>query len=150
VEKSEQRVVITFQWMKGLGARRIHTKLSRVLGNDCDSLAAIELWPAGFGEGDLSCTNHSRSSRPVIDISECLCAFLEKFPFASVDMMSKHFCIARGTIMTILQRDLALKRLSRRWVCHVSSAHHKKLITSIVLEPYCTGCNSHNRLISRE
>jgi hypothetical protein len=42
MEKSEQRVVIKFLWMKGLGARRIHTKLSQDLGDDCHSPAAIE------------------------------------------------------------------------------------------------------------
>jgi hypothetical protein len=30
MEKFEQRVVIKFLWMKGLEARRIHAKLSRV------------------------------------------------------------------------------------------------------------------------
>jgi hypothetical protein len=30
MEKSEQRVVIKFLWMKRLGASRIHTRLSRV------------------------------------------------------------------------------------------------------------------------
>jgi hypothetical protein len=60
MEKSEQRVVIKLMWMKGLKARRIHTKLSRVLGNDCCSSAAIEWWLARFREGDRSCANHSR------------------------------------------------------------------------------------------
>jgi hypothetical protein len=37
MEKFEQRVVIKFLWIKGLKARRILTKLSRVLGDDCYS-----------------------------------------------------------------------------------------------------------------
>jgi hypothetical protein len=45
----------------------------------------------------------------VIDISDYLRAFLDKFPFASGDMMSKHFRIVRGAIMDILQRDLGFK-----------------------------------------
>jgi hypothetical protein len=104
--------------MKGLGARRIHTKLSRVLGDDCYGPAAIERWLAGFRERDLSCASHSRSSRPVIDSPECLRAFLDKFPFASANMMSNHFRIVRGVFMEILQRDLGLKKFSRRWVRH--------------------------------
>jgi hypothetical protein len=104
--------------MKRFGARRIHTKLSWVLDDDCDSPAAIERWFARFREGDFSCAGHSRSGRPMIDISECLRTFLDKFPFASSNMMSKHFRIARGTIMEILQRDLGLEKFSRRWVPH--------------------------------
>jgi hypothetical protein len=58
MEKSEQRAVIKFLWMKGLGARRIHTRLSWVLGNDFHSPAAIERL-ARFHEGDFSCVDHS-------------------------------------------------------------------------------------------
>jgi hypothetical protein len=81
MEKSEQRVVIKFLWMKGLGARHIQIKLSQVLGDDCYSPAAIERWLARFREGDLSWPDRSRSGRPVIHISECLGAFLDKFAF---------------------------------------------------------------------
>jgi hypothetical protein len=109
VEKSEQRVVIKFLWMKGLGAKRIHTKLSWVLSDDCYSSASIEHWLARFREDDLSCADHSRSGGSVIDISECLRAFLDKFPFARANIMSKHFRRVRGTIMETLQRDLGLK-----------------------------------------
>jgi hypothetical protein len=108
MEKSEQGIVIKFLSMKGLGARRIHIKLSRVLGDDCCSPSATGRWLARFREGDLSCANYSRSGCPVIDIPECLSAFLNKFPFASANMMSKHFHIARGTSMEIPQRDLGL------------------------------------------
>jgi hypothetical protein len=112
--KSEQRVVIRFLWMKRLGARRSHIKVYRVLGDDCYSPAAIERWPVRFREGDLSYADHSRSGRPAIDISECLRAFLDTFPFASANMQSKHFRRACGTIMEILQRDLGFKTFSRR------------------------------------
>jgi hypothetical protein len=95
--------------MKGLGARRIHAKLSWVLGDDCHSPDAIERWLACFREGDLLCADHSRSGRPVIDISDCLRACLDKFPVTSANMMSKHFHIARGTIMEIRQRNHGLK-----------------------------------------
>jgi hypothetical protein len=125
MEKSEQHVVIKFQGMKALGARRIDTKLSRVLGDDCSGPAATERWFARFREGDLSCAGHSRSGRAVIDSSECLRAFLDKFPFVSANVMSKHFRIARGTIMEILQRDLGLKTFSCRWVPYQLSSSQK-------------------------
>jgi hypothetical protein len=123
--KSEQRVVIKFLWMKGLGARGIHTKLSWVLGDDCYSLAAIEHGDARFREGDLSCADYSRSGRSAIDISECLRAFLDKFPFTSANMTSKHFRIECRTIMEILQHDLGLKKFSRRWVSHQPKSSQK-------------------------
>jgi hypothetical protein len=116
-------------------------KLSRVLGDNCDSPAAIERWLVHFRSGNLSCADHPRSGQSVIDISECLCGFLGKFPFASANMMFKHFRMARGTIMEILQRELGLKS-SPVDGCHINSAHYKKLIVSIFLRLYCTCYNS--------
>jgi hypothetical protein len=110
--------------MKGLGAKYIHTKLFRVLGDDCSRPAAIERWLARFHEGDLSSANHFRSGRLVIDISEYLHAALEKFPFVSANMMSKHFRRMHGTVMEILQRHLVIKS-SRVDRCYISSDHHK-------------------------
>jgi hypothetical protein len=112
--KSEQCVVIKFLWIKRFGARCIHIKLSRVLGNNCYIPVVIERWLARFREGGLSCADHSRSGRPVIHISECLRAFLDKFSLASANVMSKHFRIVCGTIMEIPQRDLGLKKFSRQ------------------------------------
>jgi hypothetical protein len=60
MEKSDQRVVIKLLWMKGLGARRIHIKLSQVLGNNYYSPENIKRWLARFREGDLSCADHSQ------------------------------------------------------------------------------------------
>jgi hypothetical protein len=125
MEKSEQCVAIKLLWMKELRARCIPTKLSRVVSDDCYSPVAIERWLACFREGDLSCANHSRSGRPVIDISECLRDFLDKFPFASTSIMFKHFRIACGTILKTVQRDFGLKQFSRRWVPHQLSSPQK-------------------------
>jgi hypothetical protein len=70
---------------------------------------------------------------PGIDISECFLVFFAQFPFTSANMMSKHFYIVRGIIMEILDRDLGLKSFPVDR-CHISSAHHKKLVVSIVCE----------------
>jgi hypothetical protein len=51
-----------------------------------------------------------------MDISECLGAFPDKFPFARANVIAKHFRIAPGTIMEILQRDSGLKKFSRQSV----------------------------------
>jgi hypothetical protein len=149
METFEQRIVIKFMWVKGLRARRIHTKLSRVLGDDCSSPAAIECWLARFRESDLSCADHSRSGRPVIDIPECLRVFLDTIPYTSANMMSKHFCITHRTIIELPQRDLGHKS-SPVDGYHINPVHHKKLIVSMVLKLYCTCCNSYNRSISME
>jgi hypothetical protein len=51
--------MIKFLWMKGLRARRIHTKLSRALSDDCCSPTAIERWLARVRESDLSRADQS-------------------------------------------------------------------------------------------
>jgi hypothetical protein len=52
----------------------------------------------------------------MIDMSVSQQPFLKKFPFASINMMSKHFELARGTITEIFQQNLGFQTFSRRWV----------------------------------
>jgi hypothetical protein len=61
----------------------------------------------------------------VTDILECLRAFLDKFLFASANMMSKHFRIARGAIMEILQRGLWPKKFRRQRAQYQLSSSQK-------------------------
>jgi hypothetical protein len=111
--------------MKGFGARGIHTALSPVLGDDYYTPVAAESWLARFREGDLSCPDYSRSGRPMIDASESLRPFLDKFPFASANTMLKYFRVTCGIIMEILQRGLGFKKFSHRRVPYQLSSSPK-------------------------
>jgi hypothetical protein len=55
MEKSDQRFIIKFFFMKGLGAKATHRELTAVLGPMAYSLRQVKEWRARFAAGDLSC-----------------------------------------------------------------------------------------------
>jgi hypothetical protein len=52
-------------------------------------------------------------------------AFLQKCPFARARVIAKHFLITIPTVKEILQRELGMRKFSRRWVSHSLSSAHK-------------------------
>jgi hypothetical protein len=116
MKKPEQSFIAKFLWIKGLGSRPIHRKLSAVFGDNCFSLAIIKRWITRFRDGDLSCADRERWEDPIIDISAPLRLLLNRFPFVRDNMMSKHFHMARGTLRVILHHDLDLRQFSCQWV----------------------------------
>jgi hypothetical protein len=45
-------------------------------------------------------------------------AFVQKYPFASARATVQHFLTTAPTIKDILQRELGMRKFSRRWVPH--------------------------------
>jgi hypothetical protein len=59
MEKSEQRFIIKFFFMKGLSTKETHTELTAVLGPTASSLRQVKEWLARFAAGDVSCQTNS-------------------------------------------------------------------------------------------
>jgi hypothetical protein len=59
MEKSEQRFIIKFFFMKGLRANETHAQLTAVLGATAYSLRQVKEWRARFAAGDLSWQTNS-------------------------------------------------------------------------------------------
>jgi hypothetical protein len=59
MEKSEQRFIIKFFFMKGLGAKATHKELTAVLATTAYSLPQVKKWRARFAAGDLSSQTNS-------------------------------------------------------------------------------------------
>lgn len=76
MEEYGHRFVAKLLWMNGLGRRRIHTKLTAVLGDDCYGLVSIEPHVASLRNSDFSCDDQERPGRPMIDIAASLQASL--------------------------------------------------------------------------
>jgi hypothetical protein len=51
--------------------------------------------------------------------------FLKKFPFTSARIMARHFSLDRAAIKSILDRELGLRKFTRRWEPHILSAEQK-------------------------
>jgi hypothetical protein len=46
---------------------------------------------------------------------------MQKYPFASARLIAQHFLTTVPTIRDILQRELGMRKFSRRWVPHFLS-----------------------------
>jgi hypothetical protein len=76
MEKSEQRFVVKFFFLKGLGSKAIHREIIAVLGSTAYSLTQIKEWRARFETGDLSHEDQSRHARPSSRFGESSRQFL--------------------------------------------------------------------------
>jgi hypothetical protein len=59
MEKSEERFIIKFFFMKDRSANETHRELTIVFGTTACSLRQIKEWRARFEAGDLSCQTNS-------------------------------------------------------------------------------------------
>jgi hypothetical protein len=125
MEKEEQRVVMKFLWLKGQGAKRIHEELMNILGDDSYAVSQTKIWLQKFRNGDLSCKDSPHSRRPLLTLGPQLEAFMQKHPFASARVITQHFFTTVLTIKDIPQRELGVKKFSRRWVPHFLSPAQK-------------------------
>jgi transposase len=112
MEKSEQRFVMKFLFIKGLSAKTIHRELTGVLGATAFSLSQVKEWRSSFAAGDLSGQDQIRRGRPRHVLGKPLSDFLEEFPFASAEIIAQHFNQSTHTINEILQQGLGLRRFS--------------------------------------
>jgi transposase len=108
MEKSEQRFVIKFLFLKGLSANAIYRELSTVLGPIAYSLIQVNNWCTRFTDGDLTCSDQLRTGRPRHMLGTDLSQFLHEFPFATARQLAEHFNESKHIIKAILERELWL------------------------------------------
>jgi hypothetical protein len=127
MKKSQQRFVINFFFMKGVGAKAIHRELTAILGPTVFSLLQVKEWRTRFAAGDLSCQDRLRAGCPIRILGKVVSDFLEEFPFRTAGFLGEHFNQSKSTIKEILQRELGFHRFSRRWVPHSLSDAQKSI-----------------------
>jgi transposase len=125
MKKEEQRFVMKFLWLKGWGARRIHEELMSTPGDDSYGVSHFKIWLEKFRNGDLSCKDSPRSGRPPLTLGPQREAFMQKDSFASARVIAQHFLTTVPAIKDILQRELGMRKFSRRWVPHFFSPAQK-------------------------
>jgi hypothetical protein len=112
MDKSEQRILINYFWMKGLGSRLIDRELKSVLHDSAHCLSAVDRWVSRFKIDIAASNDNPRPGRPLSDFGSSLAAFLLEFPFASARQMSTHFRASYYTIKEILSCQLGLRKFS--------------------------------------
>jgi hypothetical protein len=116
MEVVEQRIVLKFLFLKGLRYKLAHAEFSSIIGEQVYSLSQMTRWICRFKDGDLSWGDEDRSGRPLSDLPDGICRYLEKFPFTSAKVVAKHFSSSHPTSRRILKTILGLKNFSRRCV----------------------------------
>jgi hypothetical protein len=114
MDRIEQRVMMKYFFLKGHGSKIIHKELVSILQDNVISLSTIKNWLRRFKSSDLSCGDEERPVRPLISLDPALQRFLKKFPFASARVMEGHFSVDRAPIKSILDRELGLRKCTRR------------------------------------
>ena len=125
MEKHEQRFVVKFFYIKGLGCKKIHRKLGNTLGDSAMSLSSVKRWLDRFKNGDFSCQDLERSGRPENDLSESILVILAEMPFVTANFLAKRLCCSPTTIKKILTENLGYKKYIRRWVPHELTLQNK-------------------------
>jgi transposase len=127
MDELEQRFVVKYFFLKGWGNNKISTELQTIFHDSALSSSTVKRWIRKFKTGDLSCDDDSRPGRPISILGPVLQKFLDRDPFSSTIVISRHFRTSPSTVKEILRRELGLKKFRRRWVPQLLSDDQKKL-----------------------
>ena len=127
MDEVEQRFVVKYFFIKGWGNKKITAELQTTFQDSALSNSTVKRWIRKFKNGDSSCDDDSRPGRPVTILGPVLQKFLDRYPFSSAKVISRHFRISPSTVKEILRRQLGLKTFSGRWVPHLLSDDQKQL-----------------------
>jgi transposase len=107
--------------------QNITAELQTTFRDSALSSSTVKRWIRKFNNGDLSRDDDSRPGRRMSISGPVLQKFLDRYPFSSTRLISRHFRIFPSTVKEILRRELGLTKFSRRWVPHLRSNAEKKL-----------------------
>jgi hypothetical protein len=112
MNEREQKFVIKFLWLQGLGGKAIqspiveHTRRHRSVSFDCPTAApSFQGWK-----------HFVRGGRTMVIICGILRKFRAGYPFASAKVMSRHFGVSPSSVEEVPSRKLGFRKYGRRWV----------------------------------
>jgi hypothetical protein len=111
MEEQEQRFVVKFFWLKGWKSKKIHQEWMSTLRDDAYGLSQTKIWLQRFRTGDLLCSDLPVAGRPLFSLGSQGEAFLQKHPFASANIIAKHFLAITSTVKEIFQRELGMRKI---------------------------------------
>jgi transposase len=129
----KQRFIVKYFHLKGWGNRMITAELESKFHDSALSRATVKRWLRKFKSSDLSCLDENHPDRPLTILGPILKKFLDKHPFASTKVLSRHLDISPPTVKEILHRELGLETYSRRWVPYELSKGQEKGPTRSVI-----------------
>jgi hypothetical protein len=106
----EERTVISFLTLKDLRASAIAAKLQSVCETEALLISSVKEWRKPFAEGRTSSYDDPKCGRPITNgFAEAISFILKERPCLSCRVLCRHFRIAKGTCLRILQDMLGMK-----------------------------------------
>jgi transposase len=127
MDKVEQRFVVKYFFIKEWDNNKITAELQITFHDSVLSSSTVKRWIRRFKNGDLSSDDNWSPGRPISILGPVRAKFLDRYPFPSARIISRHFRISLSTVKEILRRELGLKKFSRIWVSHFLFDGKKKL-----------------------
>lgn len=130
MEKSEFRAVIKHFFMKGCTAATIKNELDSVHGTNAPTLQTIYNWLNEFKRGRSSTSDAPRSGRPIEVTTEDVVEEVHNIVLddrrVKVREIAEKVGISTERVHKILHEDLAMTKLSARWVPRLLTIEQKR------------------------
>ena len=118
--KVEYRAEIQFLYLKGKTGKKIHGELADVYGSSAPSYDQVKFWVGEFKRGRTSLEDEARSGRPLDATDEEMCKKVRDLVYSDrriqVEEIAQALGISHGSVSTILQDRLGMRKLTARWV----------------------------------
>ena len=118
--KVEYRAVIRYLYLKGKTGKEIHGELADVYGSSAPSYAQVKFWVGEFKRGRTSLEDEARSGRPLDATDEEMCKKVRDLVYSDRRIQGEEIAqalgISHGSVSTILQDRLGMRKLTARWV----------------------------------
>ena len=138
MDKQHIRYYIKTRSLLGLNATQIHEELIAAYGDDYVSYPTIVCWLRAFFAGRESLEDNPRSGRPITagtqDNIDAVKDLVDEDPHISIDNIATIVDISRGSVHTILEQHLRLRKISSRWVPHELTQEQRQRRVNICTE----------------
>jgi hypothetical protein len=117
--------MVKYFFLERQGSKLMHEEHVKTLQDSAISLFIVKNWLKRFKSGEFSCSDEEWHGRLLISLGPVLQRFLKKFRCTSARVMAGQGSVDRTTIKSILDRELRLRKFTRRWGPHIQSAEQK-------------------------
>ena len=133
--KVEYCAVIRYLYLKGKTGKEIHGELADVYGSSAPSYTQVKFWVGEFKRGRTSLQDEAWSGHPLDATDEEICKKVRDLVYSDsrihVEEIAQALGISHGSVSTILQDLLSMRKLTARWVPKSLNGDHMATRASV-------------------
>jgi len=131
MEKSEFRVLIKHYYLRKKTITQTKKKLDKYYGDSASSIAMVKKWFTEFRCGRTSTSDVSHSGRPIEAVTPEIIDKVYDIVLTDRRVKVRELVEATGistdSVISILHKQLGMKKLSTRWVPRLLTVDHKRV-----------------------